>query len=899
MHVISPAGNHSLATTEIVEGSQRTGGNTKPSDALRLILAGEASGGAVLMGPAGSGRRAAFDEAIAQLDPQTQVVHLNGSPYAARMRHGVLSFLLSQLDTNPSATRHELVHGLAQLVCKDGRRTIVTLGSPDMVDQESAAILAQLAAMKKIRLVAVCSRFAELPNDVLALYRSGQLDRVTVHSMDVVQTRSYLEAELGGPISMFAAAALWHLSHSNRDLLHQIVREMVADGKLKLEGDCWIFAPGALRMGPALKAQGVRALAGLEPAERRLLSLLALGGPVASENLRRSGLAADLAGLRARGLVTVGEEPLGTVSITVPFMGHMLRELSDEDMRQELEEVFASLHDDPLSARVLTEVRAMLELGNCEATVAIAEEFADAGGFSVTSWLKDAGQQIRILEAEVKALCILGRLEDAEASLAWADMGVAEALKAAPRDSQLIQAGQLLRVMKATVALEEGRPEAIGTILSTTEQMSEPSERSGAPDLDGPAAGVRPVEGAVVGALWATETLHFRALAVQAEAWALTSRQQEALVVVQRVMADIEGLRLTGILDQIMSPAEGAVIECTLLRVQLLSGEWHAAATAARGLAEGQYADAHAIAYGELVRGILAGLAGESDSALGPLLPTLRQFAIDADATELAAAGAAAAYCLADQDRDPEAVELLLRTPSVLDRMLPLNFFTWSSEIFSSLAVARLDTPQAAIVRLMALADKARRCGSTVLEMNTLAMALRFGHTEAASRLEAVSESNPGRAARAFSLLARGVTTADAHLLADGLEALVAHGQVLYVGEDSNVLLSALSHKERRRVFAAVTRLRHVDGAGSDAVRQTAAAGDEGPVWLEQLTKREAQIAQRVISGMTNTAIARMSGVSVRTVEGHLYQVYSKLQVRNRQELTALDRASRRMVGVR
>ena len=84
------------------------------------------------------------------------------------------------------------------------------------------------------------------------------------------------------------------------------------------------------------------------------------------------------------------------------------------------------------------------------------------------------------------------------------------------------------------------------------------------------------------------------------------------------------------------------------------------------------------------------------------------------------------------------------------------------------------------------------------------------------------------------------------------------------------------------------------DNSRSDAL----ASGKTGaPTWAGDLTKRESQIALLAISGKTNLEIARINGVSIRTVEGHLYQVYSKLQVRNRQELTALDRASRRAAG--
>ena len=52
-----------------------------------------------------------------------------------------------------------------------------------------------------------------------------------------------------------------------------------------------------------------------------------------------------------------------------------------------------------------------------------------------------------------------------------------------------------------------------------------------------------------------------------------------------------------------------------------------------------------------------------------------------------------------------------------------------------------------------------------------------------------------------------------------------------------------------------------------------------------KLTQREIQVAKLAKRGLGNRAIADRIGVSVRTVEGHLYQLYSKLGITTRHEL--------------
>jgi DNA-binding CsgD family transcriptional regulator len=54
------------------------------------------------------------------------------------------------------------------------------------------------------------------------------------------------------------------------------------------------------------------------------------------------------------------------------------------------------------------------------------------------------------------------------------------------------------------------------------------------------------------------------------------------------------------------------------------------------------------------------------------------------------------------------------------------------------------------------------------------------------------------------------------------------------------------------------------------------------------LTARERQIARLAGRGASNRDIALEMGVSVRTVEGHLYQVFTKLGVTSRGDLTGL-----------
>jgi DNA-binding NarL/FixJ family response regulator len=66
---------------------------------------------------------------------------------------------------------------------------------------------------------------------------------------------------------------------------------------------------------------------------------------------------------------------------------------------------------------------------------------------------------------------------------------------------------------------------------------------------------------------------------------------------------------------------------------------------------------------------------------------------------------------------------------------------------------------------------------------------------------------------------------------------------------------------------------------------------------FSQLTKREQQIAQKVLLGQQNKMIADLLYITERTVKAHLSTIFKKLGVRNRLELTLkLQQANRRNI---
>lgn len=870
MEYSSPIGENGTRNSRLPNGVG-TGVTPKLNRVVQQIhatLVNNETSGVVIVGPSGSGRRSAFDEAFTRLGGGARLVKLNGSSFGTQVPRGVLSFLLAQLEPEQSATRHTLIHGLADLLCHDGNPSVVLLGRADLVDEESASLIAQLASMRKIKLAVHCAQIRELPRDLLALYRSGQLGHVTVRRMDVTDARYVLTGALGARVSAFAAATLHYLADSNRTLMLQLARTWASDGQLVQRNGVWVLVSARIHGGPALSALSSSMISGLQPRERDLLSALALGGPVPLETVHKAELVREVDALFAAGHIRHDARRVGQVAIGMPLLTLLLRHELQDQSNEGVRHLLQGLHIDAGAAQTLTGLRALVDVGQYEELVRAGESFA-IDGYQPAGWLRDPATRVRILNLHVKALLLLGREQDAGTLLQEATGSLKSAMQRG-QDARLGRAAQELKLL--------------GARLAPGEQI----------DSEHNPLGQLPTGSTS----WKTESLHLRAAVAQVFQWAAGTRQADALAAIRQISRELQILQFNGHLADTICHEEAAELEAQLLHAELLAGSWKSAMLRASQLNRGKYSNPRITAFAESVRGILLCLAGEAEKALPILQPCLEQLSHGAPGFERAAVEAATTYAMMSLGRQEEGTELLSRGLGSSRPQPSLGFFAWTAEVFASLAVARMDSPASAHTRLEAFAELAAKAGAKSLEMHTAAFELRLGRHTALDRLQSCSAACQGEMAAGLFALAGAVRAEDSAGVAAALSQVAQAGNVLMATASDNALVENLMTREQRRLAKTVAGLRQPAAAVLPG-QERAGAETSTPGWTRELTKRESQVALLAIEGRSNQEIARVNGVSIRTVEGHLYQVYSKLQVRNRQELTALDRASRRTAGQR
>lgn len=157
------------------------------------------------------------------------------------------------------------------------------------------------------------------------------------------------------------------------------------------------------------------------------------------------------------------------------------------------------------------------------------------------------------------------------------------------------------------------------------------------------------------------------------------------------------------------------------------------------------------------------------------------------------------------------------------------------------------------------------------------------------SRSQAVSQAallglgspEPSELAGAVALFAGALHRGDEEGAYAGALALRAAGVTLGADGVGRGALRALP-------AGMVRRLATSEPSQGDSVRAIPAFAG-----IRFLTPRELLVVSEVCAGRGNPAIALRLGISVRTVEGHLHQVYSKLGLEHRQALAELVSAAR------
>jgi DNA-binding CsgD family transcriptional regulator len=200
----------------------------------------------------------------------------------------------------------------------------------------------------------------------------------------------------------------------------------------------------------------------------------------------------------------------------------------------------------------------------------------------------------------------------------------------------------------------------------------------------------------------------------------------------------------------------------------------------------------------------------------------------------------------------------------------------WERASVADMTAARTHAIQAA--------QLAQQYGIDAVEMRALHTAVRFGDPSQTARLERLAGTLNTPMAEAVANHARALARHDGDLL-DAAAREFADLGALVVAADA-AAQAAAEHARRgdrgKEIESSTWAYRL---AGQCGLRTPAFEAAARPL---PFSGRERQIAMLVVAGLSNRQIADRLFISVRTVEGHLYRIFAKLGITNRDQLAHL-----------
>jgi DNA-binding CsgD family transcriptional regulator len=198
----------------------------------------------------------------------------------------------------------------------------------------------------------------------------------------------------------------------------------------------------------------------------------------------------------------------------------------------------------------------------------------------------------------------------------------------------------------------------------------------------------------------------------------------------------------------------------------------------------------------------------------------------------------------------------------------------------------RASVGQTAAARTHAVraAQIARRTGTFAIEIRALHTAVRFGDHSHTARLEELALMLNSPLAEAAADHARGLADHDGDLLDAAANRFTDLGAVALAADAA--AQAAREHAQTGHRDKEVASSARAHGLASQGeVWTPAVAAGARPL---RITGREREIAMLVEAGLSNRQISDRLFVSVRTVDGHLYRIFSKLGINSRDQLIHL-----------
>ncbi|MFJ9033699.1 AAA family ATPase [Streptomyces sp. NPDC102274] len=281
----------------------------------------------LITGPAGVGKTRLARELLSRTDASPgQVMAASATESTAQIPFGALAHLLPatwpSVDGRPNLLR---VLADALLADADGGQRILLVDDAHLLDEGSAALLLHLAVRGGTQIVLTARSGVAMPDAIEALVRGNYAVRVDLRPLEPDAVRHLLERTLRGQVQTTTVRRLWECSSGNVLWLQQLVDAGLAFGALAVVEEVWCWQ-GPFQLSTQLVDLVSQRIGQLPAAVQRAAGLLAFGEPLGVPVLEELTSAAVMDELDRRNLVvSEGDGRRIHLRLAHPLYGEVLR----------------------------------------------------------------------------------------------------------------------------------------------------------------------------------------------------------------------------------------------------------------------------------------------------------------------------------------------------------------------------------------------------------------------------------------------------------------------------------------------------------------------------------------------------------------------------------------------
>jgi DNA-binding CsgD family transcriptional regulator len=765
-----------------------------------------------------------------------------------------------------------------------GRRLVTVVDDVSLLDAASLALLGYLVGQGTIFVVATVRTGESVPDLVTGLWRDGRVERVDLESLSRTELDTLLHLALGGPIEAGSGRELWEASGGNPLYVRELLLGALESGALLERSGVWYLErklPSTRRLLDLVQQR----IGALTAEDRSVVDLLALCQPVELGYLDATAPAGVLESLERAGLVTVNLDA-GEVRLAHPLHAEVVR---------------ASMPAVRARTILLTEAARLDASGPASGPAALRSAV----------WRLDAGAK-----PEPDVL-----IRGAHMARHAHDFRVVRRLVEAIPEEQLDAVGALL-LGEALYELggfdASERVLELGQRLPSTEQLAlrlaVTRTKNAFWGLCRPQAALAIITEAQL--VLSSPPLAEEAAAEQATITMFSGHPVEALTVLDRIPgSEIRARVVRAIIRAPVLAAMGRTGEAVSVAQigfadHAVLGDEPAVAHPATHVMNQAYALAEAGRLAEAERLILAGadvvasyrvpiaqfwfalMLGRVSMLQGRLTTARRYFAEAAGLAEahffagprrLALAGLAMTLAMLG---DADSADRTLRAR---DELPPFGFLGPEQRAADGWTAVARRRPTEGMEQFRRAALEAAATGHRTAEAWLWHDLLRTGGNDVSRRLSELADECDSPLVSARARHARGRQSGNANELAKSADDFEAMGAMLLAAEAAADAAEAFRRAGDQR---AATAASHRSKALAAFCEGADTPGLIRANTVIPLTAREREIAVLAAEGLSSKDIADRLYLSVRTVNNHLQNAYSKLGVNSRAEMARLLRTT-------